>query len=281
MRVMVIGATSWIGSKLIDKLINSKRLPFQVLASYNSRKIVGSGIRNFKYAHGETDALESNLAGFNPEVIVNLSRGEDQMAFTGHELLSQWAQKNKSHYIYSSSAAVFNSAGEAPFHEDRQPVSRNDYGRFKIKCEESLSKNSLSSILRFCCVQGYDPYSVSRTEKILIELQQGKAIPTDSAFIQNRIFDEDLAQAILNIIEHRATGIFHLGSQDPINELIFRKNLATAFGYSEDLITDSPSAPSDVSLYSDGHNGLLPIFSEADLIRRLRSVVEFQKYVKG
>ena len=228
--VFIAGGRSWIGYHLTNCL---EALHWQVSASSSQPSAAGfSKLATVQ----DVDAL---LSRASPAVIVNLLIGIDEEHWKIHQAFLRWAQENKAHYIYASSALALDAYRGEPLHEEMPANAVSEYGRFKARCEGSLheARSLDASILRFASIHGWSPYKDTRTEVLLRKVAAGETIEVSPGVIQNRLTDTILCSAIANIVDRRELGTFHLGPVDSSEEIEFLRSLATAFGHSDSGIT--------------------------------------------
>lgn len=233
---MVLGAASWLGYLLINRLISSG-YPVSGSLYRQQPEFESDDIDLFFATTPEhyTTALEQR----KPEIVVNFLRGEDEEGFTIHENVIQYCALKGAQYIYASSVLALDAYYSIPLTEDLKANSISPYGIFKAKCEELLQVNRINyTILRFASVQGWVPHKITRNEAFLQKLARGKTVTVDRGVVQNRIPASVLIRGIVGIIEKSTTGILHFGSTDASEEFHFLQKQAVRFGYPIDLVQE-------------------------------------------
>ena len=126
--------------------------------------------------------------------------------------------------MFISSANVFDSFRHYPSYEYDKTLSKSLYGHFKIKIENQLLnlKTGKYIILRLPMIFGLNS---PRTLKIDQALKDNSPIEVFPNTIINVNSDIRLSQQIHYIINHKKTGIFHLGSIDLISHYDFIRTL--------------------------------------------------------
>ena len=160
MKIGVIGAKGFIGSKLISKLVNSD-LQINALSRIEHEKVEGSKISWFKGDLNEIDSLLEFLK--NSDVVINCA-GEVlnkekfvSLNYQGTKNLYTASLKNNvSLYIHISSVGVYGLESEGKINESNRHLPTNDYEKSKALADKWLldQKNIPTIILRPTTVYG-------------------------------------------------------------------------------------------------------------------------------
>ncbi|PYE55006.1 sugar nucleotide-binding protein [Deinococcus yavapaiensis] len=70
-----------------------------------------------------------------PDAIVHLAMGSERWA----ALLAAWANERGIPFVFTSTAMVFHHEPDGPHHRDDERTARDDYGRYKIRCEDAVT----------------------------------------------------------------------------------------------------------------------------------------------
>ena len=225
------------------------------------------------------------LENFNPNVIVNFLRGENEEGYNIHKSIIDFCNKDKSHYIYASSVLSLDAYEKINLTENILAKSLSEYGIFKENCEKMLYHSTVDwTALRFSSLQGYCAHKHTRNEALLNRLFNGEDIYVDSGVIQNRMFVDDMILIVEKIIERTIKGIIHIGTIDSSDEIDFLRKQANLFGYSSDRIKESGNQrnvnlnciPFKIhELFGDDFK-----LNEKNTLERINNIKEFDKYRK-
>jgi dTDP-4-dehydrorhamnose reductase len=232
--VAVLGAASWLGYLLIDQL---SALPhYQVVGSiYRQQPTFSPTVALFPAT--SRAAYQAALLKFQPQVVVNFLRGEDDEGFAIHQDIIAYCIANKAHYLYASSALALDAYQNTELTEKLTANSNSPYGVFKANCEKALYESNIDwTILRFSSVQGWVPHKPTRNEIFLKKMFSNEQITVDRGVIQNRMMADVLVAGIVQIIAQGVTGILHFGSTDSSEEYHFLQRVAQLFGYDADMV---------------------------------------------
>ena len=217
--ILILGGSGFIGNAIYRELS-----PFyNTLGTYYNAK----GYKNnshFIYFNHENDNLNGILEKFNPKLIISSLRGDIYSQVEAHIYMKEHVQKHDCRIIFISSANVFDSFRHYPSYEYDKTLSKSLYGHFKIKIENQLLnlKTGKYIILRLPMIFGLNS---PRTLKIDQALKDNSPIEVFPNTVINVNSDVRLSQQIHYIINHKKTGIFHLGSVDLISHYEFIRTL--------------------------------------------------------
>ena len=217
--ILILGGSGFIGNAIYRELS-----PFyNTLGTYYNAK----GYKNnshFIYFNHENDNLNIILEKFNPKLIISSLRGDIYSQVEAHIYMKEHVQKHDCRIIFISSANVFDSFRHYPSYEYDKTLSKSLYGHFKIKIENQLLnlKTGKYIILRLPMIFGLNS---PRTLKIDQALKNNSPIEVFPNTVINVNSDVRLSQQIHYIINHKKTGIFHLGSVDLISHYDFIRTL--------------------------------------------------------
>ncbi|MEE9338394.1 MAG: NAD-dependent epimerase/dehydratase family protein [Methylococcaceae bacterium] len=233
-KILVLGASSWLGSLLINQLPKDN---IEIIGTvFKSNILVPKNVKIIR-TDNSVDKYEKIILSYQPTVIINFLRGEDDQGFQLHKKIIALSNTLLIHYVYVSSVLALDAYKNIDLTESLKAKSISPYGIFKAKCEEELYLADISwCILRFSSVQGWVSHKPTRNQIILQRLVNNEVINVDRGVFQNRILATLLTEGILNLIKDKITGIIHFGSQDSSEEYCFLKKQAELFGLNKELI---------------------------------------------
>lgn len=252
--VVILGARSWIGFRLA-RAFAEHGLP--VLGTTSAAPVsvppAAADMPSLEVAAGPA-AFDALIRRRRPAVVFNLLRGEDSAGLEIHAKVARLCSDLGARYIYASSALVFE--GHIPglaLDEQARPTASTPYGSFKAACERLLVSEHPGGdwqVLRFASIQGWSPWKPSRNEAFLGRLARGERVDVNVGIVQNRMLDRDFAGQVRdNALLPSARGFMHLGSDDASEEVDFLRRVATAFGWSSELV--QPGRPKDCHIALD------------------------------
>ena len=196
-RVLILGGSGYLGEILYKELCSY----FDTYATYFSSKSHKHNKHFYQY-NMEEGGLEAILKEVKPKLIISALRGDFETQIETHHFLINFVKNNNCRLLFLSSANVFDAFQHYPSYEYDKTLSESIYGRLKIKIENGLLRLPPAKfvIVRLPMVFG----------------QQSPRV---------REIDWAVQQQIHYIINHKLSGIFHLGSQDLIGHYEFIKGV--------------------------------------------------------
>ena len=228
MKVLITGANGFLGYYLTEKLLSNG---FVVVATgKGAGRLPFSQERNFFYEPMDfTDpyAVHDVFEKHQPQIVVHggaMSKPDDCE-------LNQWqaylvnvegtvttlvnAAEQKSFFLFVSTDFVFDGeTGMYKEEDETNPV--NYYGKTKIEAEELVKDYEHGwAIVRTVMVYGKPILSRANILSIVKEkLEKGERYNVVDDQVRTPTYVEDLAEGIVQIIEKKATGIYHLSGKD-------------------------------------------------------------------
>ena len=200
-RVLVTGATGFIGRRLVDGLLASgAEVSALVRTRQNAGDLARHGVRLFPGSLGDVEKLSEALSEqaivFNLAYDVRASGDENLLAF---QALLQGAERAAvNRIIHASSMVVYDSWPGGRISE-REPITRDQSGSYrdaKIAMEEMLLDSSIpAAILQPGIVHG--PGSAMWTDAPRRALRRGPVILPDPIGLCAAIHVDDVVQAAL------------------------------------------------------------------------------------
>lgn len=249
-KVLITGANGFLGFYLVKELLDKQ---IQILAT-------GKGPSRLPfqsaYLHYETlDFTDETEAGniinqFQPGIVVHcgaMSKPDEceqnrEAAFLTNVsatiYLLRHAAVNKCFFIFLSTDFVFDGTKGMYSEEDvTGPV--NYYGKTKLLAEEEVKHYPFGyAIVRTILVYGKTFLNrqnlVTNTAQ---SLKKNEKLKIFNDQVRTPTFVEDLASAIVTIIEKKATGIFHISGEDVLTPYEIAVETARYQNLDETLIT--------------------------------------------
>jgi dTDP-4-dehydrorhamnose reductase len=281
--ILILGASGWLGNYLIPEILKTNEVnPIWAGYSQHGPKFISKQILPFQISPETSQKLEM----ISPSVVINLTRGEEEIDFNFHKELIDFSNQKKIRYIYASSSNAFDATPEVFHSEDDKPYAASKYGMHKARCENELFKSCNRPLaFRFSATHGWAPNRIARTEAFLQRLNNQEIISMNKDVIQNRTFIGDLTQMIATLLnDSEAEGVFHLGTSDWSEELSFLQKMAIAFGYSSKQIVEDKSLPWNAVTFPTKWQKKYPklvLPTEQETILKVRSQKQLSHYIKN
>lgn len=227
MKILITGANGFLGYYLVEQLL---RKNFDVIATGKGNCRLPFTHKNFQYEEMDfTDpfSVHDVFEKIKPNVVVHagaMSKPDEcemnQMKaylvnVEGTVQLLINAEELKSFFIFLSTDFVFDGE-RGMYKEEDAPGPVNYYGRTKLEAEEAVKEYEHGwAIVRTVLVYGKNHSGHNNILKIVKEkLERREEYNVVDDQIRTPTYVEDLAKAIVTIIEKKATGIFHISGKD-------------------------------------------------------------------
>jgi dTDP-4-dehydrorhamnose reductase len=280
-KILLLGSSSLIAHYLIPSL-KKQDGDVQFLGQSVSNNPEHE-IENFHASSSELEIIDEKFKSLNPDLVINMTRGEDQDALNLHKLIIERCNNSGAHYNYFSSFNALDANIESEHYEDDAPLSQTEYGQFKALCENELTSNSNNfSIFRFGAIHGWAPNSISRTETFLEHMLSGESLPVDKGILQNRLAANHLADMMAAVLNKKGSGVFHFGTVDGSEEIDFLRDLAESFGHPRDQIVEGGENICNALMIPERTLNLIGKEyerTEADTIHTIRHMIRLSQYI--
>lgn len=256
MKILVTGANGLLGQTLVRQLIGLK---YEVVGvGRGPSRLIMAAVENYVYKDLDiTDgtAVEKFIVDERPAVIVHAAAMTqvDQCELhkpecynvnvTATRFIIDAAKTIGARLIYVSTDFIFDGV-EGPYREDDIPAPVNYYGSTKLSAEKAVMESGLDwAIARTILVYGLVP-SAGRTNIIgwvKQSLENSVAVKMVTDQYRTPTFVNDLAKGIIQIIEKKAQGVYHLSGEERLTPYEMAVEIARFFGLDETLVQASAS----------------------------------------
>jgi len=249
-KIIITGSNGLLGQNLLSLLLEEKEI-YQVIGF--SRGGNRSGRDDFAYHDVDiTDAkkLRTLVLGIRPDVIINTAAMTNVDACEADkencyllnveavQQLTTLCSAIDTHLIHLSTDFIFDGKN-GPYAEEDAPNPLSYYGLTKLQSEEILTKSTIDyTILRTILVYGI-VVEMSRSNIVLWvkeSLEKGNPITIVDDQYRMPTYVEDLALACKLSIDKKATGVFHISSNQLLSIYEIGQEIATAFDLDKSLI---------------------------------------------
>jgi dTDP-4-dehydrorhamnose reductase len=232
MKVAVTGSSGLLGSALAE--VFSKR--HEVLRISRAQADIS-----------RAEQVQAALAGFRPEIVIHSAAVRDPdrcelepelataVNVEGTRNLVRAAGAVGAAVAYISTDAVFDGKKTVPYTEDDAPAPLSFYGRTKLLGEQAVQPLERHWIFRMPVLFGPGPNSSLGAG--LRALREEREFTTASDQVGCAAHTEDAARKILELIEARAYGLFHLANQGAVSRLELAQRAAELAGLDAARIT--------------------------------------------
>jgi dTDP-4-dehydrorhamnose reductase len=250
MNVLITGANGFLGYYLIQELLAKG---FEVIATgKGSCRLPFSDNSKFFYAEMDiTDpfAVHDVFEKYKPGIVVH----GGAMTKPDECEVNQWqaylvnvegtvttllnAAEQKSYFIFLSTDFIFDGE-KGMYKETDTPNPVNYYGKTKLEAEEAVKEYEYNwAIVRTVLVYGKPILSRSNILSIVKEkLEKGEVYNVLDDQVRTPTYVEDLAEGIIQLIEKKAKGEYHISGKDVLTPYQMACKTADYLGLNKELI---------------------------------------------
>ncbi len=256
MTYLVFGANGLIGQQFV-KLCKEKGVDY--IGTRYSREKENLKEINFLEPEHLKDTLEQlcptpavvvncvNLAGG-----VNFCEDNPDLARKLHvdavKQIADWCRQKNAVFVYFSTDYVFDGKNP-PYKEDDKTGPLNLYGQLKLESEIYIKEHMKRYIIaRTTNVFGWDPDTPTPNFLMYLyqTLNEDKTFNTPSFLLGNPTYAEDLAKAVLELIDKEQFGLFHIVGSGYINRYDWAIKFCEMAGLDKDKIIEVKNPPKDI-----------------------------------
>lgn len=202
-------------------------------------------------------AVQALIRRLRPRVVVlaaaeaHVERCEREPAPTrrvnveGTRTVVQAAREVGATIVVFSSEYVFDGRS-GPYGEDdpRSPI--NEYGRQKVEVEDIARSAEHHVICRSSGVFGWEPAGKNFVCQLVRRLRAGKPFSVPADQVITPTYAPDLARAVVQLLDRRRSGTFHVVGPRPLPRDEFARSVVTAFALPPALLRPTPTEKLDL-----------------------------------
>lgn len=237
--ILVTGASGLLGANLV---LHMRQCDKDVIAIYHRHKFVAQGVESLQADLTDKHMVSDLLQCLQPDWIIhcaaltNVDWCEEHPADT-HRVnvemsrdLAVAAHRVGAGLVYISTDSVFDGKS-GHYSEEDAPAPVNVYAESKLAGEEAVRSELERSLIVRTNIYGWNMQEKhSLAEWILNRLELDQPVPGFYDVIFTPTLVNDLSEIILDMIERRLTGLYHVAGSQPCSKYEFALQLADVFG---------------------------------------------------
>ncbi len=144
-----------------------------------------------------------------PDWICHLALGSERWA----EFLAQYAKEQGLGFLFTSTVMVFSNRPDGPHRVGDERTSQDDYGRYKIRCEDQIQAVSDEAIIaRIGWQIGRTRGGNNMFEALHQMHEKDEVIRCSTLWTPATSFLEDTCEGLFQLMKRRQGGVYHLDS---------------------------------------------------------------------
>ena len=249
-RVVVTGSNGLLGQKVAELFSQSQAYALHLTSSQDAPVLASDQVPYAKLDITDRKQVARVIDEFQPEAIVNTAAVTNvdfcetnreaawKVNVIGVENLVHAAKLTGAHLVQVSTDYVFDGKS-GPYSEDDRPNPLSYYGRTKLAAENLLRTSNVShTIVRTMVLYGHARKVKPNFALWLVrELGEGRPVRVVSDQVGSPTLADDLAYAIVRVVELGKHGVYHVSGPDIVSRYDFARELAKAFKFNAKLIT--------------------------------------------
>jgi len=250
MRLLITGGSGLLGSKIASIAVQKG---YEAHSGYNKHEAINGTPIKLDICNKNT--VSKAFERIKPEAVIhaaaltNVDQCEEDMELAwrvnieGTKNILESSERHNAFLVYVSTDYVF-SGEEGMYKETDRPKPINHYGLTKLEAEKIVTASAIEwCIARPSVIYGSTPAAgkINFALWILNKLKNREPMKIITDQLVSPTLNTNLAEMILEIIERRLTGIYHLAGATPINRYEFATLIAETFQLDKTLISPAKS----------------------------------------
>ena len=258
MRVLVIGASGFIGNYLLDSL-KGKHEVFGTSAHGNNFEILdiaelGKASKFLNKTSPDAILLPAGITSL--DYIEKHPTETARVNVLGTENIAEYCKANGCRLVFFSSDSVFDGT-KGPYSENYKPNPINAYGKQKLEAENFVKKLDDFAVIRTSSVYGWDKKKLNFVSRLIESLRNNKEFKAPVDQLYTPTYAVDLAKAALRLLDKKYKGIYNAAGPDFISRFEIALKACGIFSLDRKLVVPVRSSELNQSADRGKRNGLL------------------------
>ena len=262
------GASGLLGANLA---LRARKRGWDVVAAYNAHAFRADGVTSVRADLLDSSAAEELVRGYRPDWVAHCAAATgvdwcEEHPDEAYRLnakvprrLAWMTAEVGARLVYVSTDSVFDGAS-GNYSEEDAPAPVNTYAATKLAGERAVLEEHDGALVVRTNIYGWNMQSkLSLAEWVLARLDAGETVPGFSDVFFSPMLADDLADAMLDLMDRRLGGMYHVAGSERCSKYDFAVRVAEIFGFDPrsvrpaeiDSVTLTAARPRDVSLNTD------------------------------
>jgi dTDP-4-dehydrorhamnose reductase len=284
-RILITGSNGLLGQKLVEIFSRGNNYNLLLTSKEKTSVFDEATLPYLLLDTTQKQAVRNALDEFEPDFIINTAAITDvdlcetdretawRTNVSSVENLVQSAKLIGAHLIQLSTDYVFDGKA-GPYSELDRPNPLSYYGRTKLAGENIIHTNGVNAtIVRTMVLYGFG-YNVRMNFALwlLRSFSEGTPMKIVDDQIGNPTLVDDLAYAILRIVELERRGTYHVAGPELVSRYDFALAFARIFRFEKKLVTPIKTSSLKQAAARPLKSGLITLKAETDLGIKLAGI---------
>lgn len=232
-RVLVIGASGFLGTKIYDMYSSSpERVVAGTYSSHPREGLLPLDITDAAQVQElitsfHPDAVIHTVALSDPDICEQRKENAERINHFGTKNIVDACREVGARLDYISTVYVFDGK-KGSYTEEDAPHPINWYGETKLRAEQEVAILPEYGIYRFDKLYGYN--GEGKPNDAFSKIAAGKPFEVNSDQVRQPLLVDDIGRALQLIQERSLSGIFHLAGPDRLSKYDLTVKLAHLLG---------------------------------------------------
>lgn len=155
----------------------------------------------------DPDACRAFLDNARPDAVFHLAMGGEDWAAQ----LARWCDRHDARFVFTSTAMIFANRPDGPHRAADPRTADEDYGRYKMRCEDAVLEASTSAVVaRIGWQIGEARGGNHMVEHLWKQHEVDGVLRPSRRWRPACSFMTDTAEALLALLDHGEPGLFHV-----------------------------------------------------------------------
>lgn len=243
--ILVTGASGLLGSSI---LWHCREIGREVTGTYHSLPFIVPGTCACEIDLTDESLTRTLIRKLKPSAIIHCAAATNVDWCEGHTIevqrinvaasanLAALASELEANFVYVSTDSVFDGE-RGGYVETDEPRPLNVYAASKLAGEREVLRCKPDALVVRVNLYGWSAgKKPSLAEWILGQLRVGKTVPGFVDVMFCPVLANDVAETILQLVDLRSAGIYHVTGSEAASKYEFARALANVFGLRADLV---------------------------------------------
>jgi dTDP-4-dehydrorhamnose reductase len=240
-RILVTGSSGLLGSKIIEQ---ARRL-YEVISTYRTKPSFPNSVKMDITQESDVQQVFSHL---KPSIVIHTAAETNvdkcevsnehawRVNAKGTKNIADMSRMVSAEIIYVSTDYVFDGE-KGRYTEDDDPNPINYYGLTKREGEKYIVETCKDYVIvRTSVLYGWHPSKSNFVKWVITSLEENRRINVVNDHYNSPTFADNLAEAVLEIIEKDLKGLYHTAGSQRIDRYEFAVEVARTFLLDSSLI---------------------------------------------